>query len=196
MSKKNKLGIRRILINSILILIIIIPIPFFIVNKVFALVVLYLIFLPAIIIPLAKLETLIMRMDKNQGVNEFRKSSIAKNTVSKPPKKVSQTTAKLLELIELNRLFERNNKLINPFKAEEINIKIQQPPKAQNPPPPPKVINREPAPQDLQMKLIKLLHFDRAAAERLVESARAKYPDRNEKWIWEKVILDLERDRR
>jgi cytochrome c biogenesis protein ResB len=32
-------------------------------------------------------------------------------------------------------------------------------------------------------------------AERLVSNLRAKHPDRQENWYWEKAIFDLERDR-
>lgn len=43
----------------------------------------------------------------------------------------------------------------------------------------------------------KLLNcLDRDVAERLVSSARRSNPGRSEQWYWEKVIYDLNRDRR
>ncbi|MCY6492202.1 hypothetical protein [Leptolyngbya sp. GGD] len=48
----------------------------------------------------------------------------------------------------------------------------------------------------IQQRLYQLVYGDRAMAERLLRQARLRYPDRSEQWIWEKVVLDLERDRR
>jgi hypothetical protein len=47
----------------------------------------------------------------------------------------------------------------------------------------------------IESKLLRLLHGDRAAALRLVESIKARNPDKSEQWSWEKAIFDLERDR-
>lgn len=47
-----------------------------------------------------------------------------------------------------------------------------------------------------QDQLLLLLHGDRGAALRLVERERGRNPQRHEQWLWEKVIGDLERDRR
>lgn len=48
----------------------------------------------------------------------------------------------------------------------------------------------------LERKLINLLNGNRSAAERLLEQTRYKHPGHSENWYWEKVIYDLERDRR
>lgn len=56
-----------------------------------------------------------------------------------------------------------------------------------------------PAPQAnsrLQKKLLRLLHNDRNAADRLLTRTKMMHPDRSADWIVEKVIYDLERDRR
>ena len=37
---------------------------------------------------------------------------------------------------------------------------------------------------------------DEHTAQRLVRHTRQQHPNRGDQWIWEKVILDLERDRR
>lgn len=47
----------------------------------------------------------------------------------------------------------------------------------------------------LQAELIRLLHGDRAAAERLLHQAQIKYPGKSVDWYFEKVIGDLKRDR-
>lgn len=54
------------------------------------------------------------------------------------------------------------------------------------------------APYDPPTKryLIQLLHGDRQAVERLMDSARARQPGKPECWYAEKVLHDLERDRR
>jgi len=41
-----------------------------------------------------------------------------------------------------------------------------------------------------------MLSGDRTAAERLVARERCLNPGQSEAWYWEKVISDLERDRR
>ena len=46
----------------------------------------------------------------------------------------------------------------------------------------------------LQSKLLNRL--DRDVAERLVSSAKRSNPGKSEQWYWEKVIYDLNRDRR
>ncbi len=48
----------------------------------------------------------------------------------------------------------------------------------------------------LEKKLLLMLGGDRNAALRLVSAARQKKPGQTEFWYWEKVIRDLERDRR
>jgi hypothetical protein len=48
----------------------------------------------------------------------------------------------------------------------------------------------------VQRKLFSLLRGDRAAVERLIAHAKARNPGQSEGWYWEKVIFDLERDRR
>lgn len=47
----------------------------------------------------------------------------------------------------------------------------------------------------LQRKLLKVLHDDRGAADRLLIQAELKYPGKSLDWYVEKVIYDLERDR-
>jgi hypothetical protein len=47
-----------------------------------------------------------------------------------------------------------------------------------------------------QKRLMRLLNGDRAGAERLLKYARQKHPGHPESWYWQKVIYDLERDRR
>ncbi|MBD3884929.1 trypsin-like peptidase domain-containing protein [Phormidium tenue FACHB-886] len=48
----------------------------------------------------------------------------------------------------------------------------------------------------LQKKLLRLLHNDRNAADRLLTRTKIMHPDRSADWVVEKVIYDLERDRR
>jgi high-affinity Fe2+/Pb2+ permease len=48
----------------------------------------------------------------------------------------------------------------------------------------------------LKIRLINLLAGDVKGAERLVTQAKQTYPDMPENWYWERVIADLERDRR
>lgn len=48
----------------------------------------------------------------------------------------------------------------------------------------------------LQQRMMTLLAGDWSAVERLVTGVRQRHPGRSETWYWEKVIHDLERDRR
>ncbi len=48
----------------------------------------------------------------------------------------------------------------------------------------------------LKIRLINLLAGDVKGAERLVTQAKQTYPNMPEDWYWERVIADLERDRR
>lgn len=48
----------------------------------------------------------------------------------------------------------------------------------------------------IKSKLIQLLHGDRQAVERLIKSAKIKQPGKSLTWYEEKVLHDLERDRR
>ncbi len=48
----------------------------------------------------------------------------------------------------------------------------------------------------LTKRLLLLLHGNTDAAERLLTAAYKKYPHRSKQWYLEKVIRDLERDRR
>ncbi|MCU0525886.1 MAG: hypothetical protein MUF72_13775 [Elainella sp. Prado103] len=48
----------------------------------------------------------------------------------------------------------------------------------------------------LHNKLLQLLRGDRQAAHRLLEHVRHLHPGRSERWYYEKVIYDLQRDRR
>jgi hypothetical protein len=54
--------------------------------------------------------------------------------------------------------------------------------------------NGKQANKHLQSKLLNRL--DRDVAERLVSSAKRSNPGKSEQWYWEKVIYDLNRDRR
>lgn len=49
---------------------------------------------------------------------------------------------------------------------------------------------------DLEASLLTRLQGDREVAKRLLGHVRAVYPGRTAKWYLEKVIMDLERDRR
>jgi hypothetical protein len=48
----------------------------------------------------------------------------------------------------------------------------------------------------LKNRLINLLSGDSEGANRLIEQAKRTYPDMPENWYWERVIADIERDRR
>lgn len=48
----------------------------------------------------------------------------------------------------------------------------------------------------LRRQLYGLVSGQMELADRLLASARQKYPNQSEDWYWEKVIRDLERDRR
>ncbi|MGE5657286.1 MAG: hypothetical protein ACM37W_11820 [Actinomycetota bacterium] len=48
----------------------------------------------------------------------------------------------------------------------------------------------------LQQRLLRLLHGDKNAVRRLIEQAKSRNPGRSENWYYEKVISDLESDRR
>jgi hypothetical protein len=54
----------------------------------------------------------------------------------------------------------------------------------------PKAINR-----GVPYKILRLMHNDTAAADRLFEQVSNLNPDKDERWCWEKVLWDLERDR-
>lgn len=45
-------------------------------------------------------------------------------------------------------------------------------------------------------QLMRLLHGDRQAVERLISSAQMNQPGKSQKWYEEKVLHDLDRDRR
>ncbi|WP_071190997.1 hypothetical protein [Trichormus sp. NMC-1] len=48
---------------------------------------------------------------------------------------------------------------------------------------------------DLQVRLLQLLNNDVATARRLINQQRQLHPEKSDRWILEKVIWDLERDR-
>ncbi len=48
----------------------------------------------------------------------------------------------------------------------------------------------------LQKKLLRMLHHDQATVDRLLRAAEYRHPGRSQQWYLEKVIYDLERDRR
>lgn len=54
----------------------------------------------------------------------------------------------------------------------------------------------DPALSSLQRKAYGMAAGDKAAVERLVAYNRSLNPGRSLKWVWEKTILDMERDRR
>lgn len=45
-------------------------------------------------------------------------------------------------------------------------------------------------------RVVSLLNGDTATAQRLFETARLRNPGESDQWCWEKVLWDLERDRR
>lgn len=49
---------------------------------------------------------------------------------------------------------------------------------------------------EVQNRLIRMLSGDRAAADRLVDQAKQRYPNQSEDWYWLFVIGELERDHR
>lgn len=57
-------------------------------------------------------------------------------------------------------------------------------------------LNQGPPDPQLQSQLLRMLSGDGAEAERLVAQARRNHPGRPENWYLQKVIDDLERDRR
>lgn len=48
----------------------------------------------------------------------------------------------------------------------------------------------------LHDRILGMVYHDEQTAKRLVERVRLNYPGKSDKWVLEKVILDLERDRR
>ncbi len=56
--------------------------------------------------------------------------------------------------------------------------------------------NEDEVNRELKSRLISLLAGDSAAAERLVNSRKQSDPGMPENWYWERVMADLERDRR
>lgn len=52
------------------------------------------------------------------------------------------------------------------------------------------------ASHQLHNQLLRLLRGDRKAANRLLNHVREMHPGRSERWYYEKVIYDLQRDRR
>lgn len=52
-----------------------------------------------------------------------------------------------------------------------------------------KAINR-----GVPYKILRLMHNDTAAADRLFEQVSRSNPDKDERWCWEKVLWDLQRD--
>jgi hypothetical protein len=49
--------------------------------------------------------------------------------------------------------------------------------------------------QEILNRLLTLVQGDREAVSRLLQKTRKQHPGKSELWIWEKTILDLERDR-
>lgn len=45
-------------------------------------------------------------------------------------------------------------------------------------------------------RVVSLLNGDTATAQRLFETARLRNPGESDQWCWEKVLWDIERDRR
>lgn len=54
----------------------------------------------------------------------------------------------------------------------------------------------QPVDSKTRKRLLRLVNGDKRIAKRLLNHARATNPNRSEQWCWEKVIYDLERDRR
>ncbi|MBW4690423.1 MAG: hypothetical protein KME27_01510 [Lyngbya sp. HA4199-MV5] len=55
---------------------------------------------------------------------------------------------------------------------------------------------KQPVSSKVQNQLLNLVNGDMKAANRLLEHTRKTNPHQPEQWVWEKVIYDLERDRR
>lgn len=49
---------------------------------------------------------------------------------------------------------------------------------------------------NLEKRILTLLYGDKKVASRLVNSIQKKFPEKDRKWCLEKVISDLEKDRR
>ncbi|BAZ46545.1 hypothetical protein NIES4102_35810 [Chondrocystis sp. NIES-4102] len=48
----------------------------------------------------------------------------------------------------------------------------------------------------LEKQLLRMLHGDQKAAFRLLRSVKKNYPGKTYRWYYEKVIYDIEKDRR
>ncbi len=91
-----------------------------------------------------------------------------------------------------------------PPSAQQPSKRTSPLPKPPVPPtkaPPLSVLKSRKAPvhavgREVEAKLLRLLNGNHATALRLVQQAQLRNPDRSEQWCWEKVISDLERDRR
>ncbi|UBF28331.1 hypothetical protein K9N68_10870 [Kovacikia minuta CCNUW1] len=111
---------------------------------------------------------------EQQQVEQFRQRKIAPSTVSTPGKALRQLLAQ--------------SRSDNPGKSEAWHLKnAQQQAKSQ----PSNLVDPK------QMgQLLERLRGDRSAANRLIENMRSRYPGKSDKWVLDKVMYDLERDRR
>lgn len=63
------------------------------------------------------------------------------------------------------------------------------------PPPKANLKRQRRNPTQFYPRLVSLLHGDRDAADRLVQNLLDAYPDKSERWCYEKAVFDLTRDR-
>jgi hypothetical protein len=59
----------------------------------------------------------------------------------------------------------------------------------------PKLAVKQRSPSRDYPRLISLLRGDNATADRLLQSLLDSYPDKSERWCYEKAVFDLSRDR-
>lgn len=75
-------------------------------------------------------------------------------------------------------------------------LQKSQPPLKRSTPARKTAVKNDPVRRATQTRLRAMLNGDVQTMTRLLERARERNPGRSEQWIWEKVIFDLERDRR
>ena len=96
------------------------------------------------------------------------------------------TTVGLIILLiqEFNRQSSKPSPQLFKQQRTGINVRTAKP------------LGKVPARQSTQNQLFRLLRGDHQVASRLVDRERERNPQQSEQWLWEKVIRDLERDRR
>jgi hypothetical protein len=103
------------------------------------------------------------------------------------------------------------------LRAHRQSLRVVQPPRSPSNPPPQLEVGQPPQLEVVQSqpqsqtqtqskrdtpvplgtwnKVLKLVHYDLATADRLIQGIRLRYPDKSTKWVVEKVLWDLERDK-